>query len=56
MANTITIDMDMAMELYTYARETMRIIRRECGEKSEEYGNVALPLYVELKSLVQNNE
>ena len=56
MANTITVDMDVAMELYAYARETMRIIRRECGEKSEEYGAVAQPLYFELKSLVQNNE
>lgn len=56
MANTITIDKDVVMELYAYARETMRIIRRECGEKSEEYGDVAQPLYFELKSLVQNNE
>lgn len=56
MANTITIDMDVAMELYAYARESMRIIRRECGEKSEEYGNVAQPLYVELKSIVQSNK
>jgi hypothetical protein len=56
MANTITIDMDVAMELYAYAREAMRIIRRECGEKSEEYADVAQPLYIELKSLVQNNK
>lgn len=56
MADTITIDMDVAMEFYAYAREAMRIIRSECGEKSEEYGNVALPLYVGLKSLVQSNE
>lgn len=56
MADTITIDMDVAKKLYAYARETMRIIRRECGEESEEYGDVAQPLYFELKSLVQNNE
>ena len=56
MADTITIDMNVAMELYAYARESMRIIRRECGEKSEEYADVAQPLYIELKSLVQNNK
>ena len=56
MADTITIDRDVAMEFYAYAREAMRIIRRECGEKSEEYGNVALPLYIGLKSLVQNSK
>ena len=56
MTDTITIDMNVAMELYAYARETMRIIRSECGEESEEYADVAQPLYIGLKSLVQINE